>query len=882
MGLPDILFQNKKIFFPGLLKSWLGILLLFILVKELVSAPLVTEMQPRHGRPGTRVVFTGQDLGSVSAVKFGEAYADWEPVGVVDDEGKKYIFEIHATVPNNATTARPVLKTSFGDITMPMSFVVAPRIIGFHPSRGRSGMFVTIEGKNFNGVKSVMFGERPAQFSVTASTQIRAVVPPDILDSKITVSNEEYATSTNLFKLVGPAPVIDQLDAWVGAPGEAVVIRGINFVGVKNVWFGGVEASFTVVAETQISALVPIGSSGSVAVASEFGKAETKGIFHITRAPVIIDMFPYVVAPGGRVQLQGVNFNQIQSVQIGDVQIAGQSTPSAKQLNFTVPPNAKTGRVMVTNKFGESYSNDVLTITKAPVIDSFEPYIVQKGKWVTIRGSNFTGVSQVLIGQMAVRFAVTAATQIRVDLPLNAKTGNLTLKNTFGSNTASEPLIIIDSSPYVIGIEPNRGVAGTKIKVYGRNLDQTIGVEFANGEIADFTTPASTQLNVVVPRNAQTGSIKLISKTEEHNTKEVFFMPPRLTAPKQLAAKPGEVVEFNGSNFNGLTSLIIGSKSVPFEVIRNDQVQFKVGDDWLGGEIELIAPGGSLISTNSFAVLPRIDSFEPTVGPAGTFVAIKGSGFHDAQILKFGGGVSEFERQSVTQLLARVPLNASTGLISIITPSGETRSEEVFTATAPGDLQMKSLSTKRDYRPGQLVDISNQLQFFGPTLATQVVVTNKLPIGARLIEAEPKPTRMLLDGRTLVYELGQVDPGSEMELRIKLLPLSKGEFINTTHASSFEGDVVPSNNGVANNFFVYEESDIRLAITSDAFGRTFTLSWTDLGLPLKVETCSFMPGSNWRGLPFEPWTVGDRTFVTLEKFGAQSYFRLRLDKDFNQ
>ncbi len=90
---------------------------------------------------------------------------------------------------------------------------------------------------------------------------------------------------------------------------------------------------------------------------------------------------------------------------------------------------------------------------------------------------------------------------------------------------------------------------------------------------------------------------------------------------------------------------------------------------------------------------------------------------------------------------------------------------------------------------------------------------------------------------------------------------------------------MPSNNGVANNFFVYEESDIRLAITSDAFGRTFTLSWTDLGLPLKVETCSFIPGANWRELPFEPWTVGDRTFVTLEKFGAQSYFRLRLDLD---
>ena len=80
-------------------------------------------MQPRHGRPGTRVVFKGKDLDSVSNVKFGEAYADWEPLGIIDEEGKNYVFEIHATVPNNATSARPVLTTSFGDVIIPIQFL---------------------------------------------------------------------------------------------------------------------------------------------------------------------------------------------------------------------------------------------------------------------------------------------------------------------------------------------------------------------------------------------------------------------------------------------------------------------------------------------------------------------------------------------------------------------------------------------------------------------------------------------------------------------------------------------------------------------------------------------------------------------------------------
>ena len=146
------------------------------------AGPVVTEMQPRHGRPGTRVVFTGKELQLVSEVKFGAALADWEAVTVIAGQGRPPGVEIHPTVPNAATTARPILATPVGDITMPMPFAVAPRITGFHPARGWEGTIVTIEGQNFTGVTAVKFGGRPASFSVTAATQIPAVVPPNVTD----------------------------------------------------------------------------------------------------------------------------------------------------------------------------------------------------------------------------------------------------------------------------------------------------------------------------------------------------------------------------------------------------------------------------------------------------------------------------------------------------------------------------------------------------------------------------------------------------------------------------------------------------------------------------------------------------------------------------
>ena len=166
-------------------------------------------------------------------------------------------------------------------------------------------------------------------------------------------------------------------------------------------------------------------------------------MFQITRAPVITGMLPLVAAPGGRVKLRGVNFRQIQSVYVGNVQAEGQSTPSTMQLDFTVPLSAATGLVKVVNAHGHGLSEAALTVTLAPVIESFEPMLAKRGKWVTLRGANFTGATRVLLGNMAVRFAVTAATQIRVDLPLNAATGKLTVQNAFGCDTTFRQLTII-------------------------------------------------------------------------------------------------------------------------------------------------------------------------------------------------------------------------------------------------------------------------------------------------------------------------------------------------------------------------------------------------------------------------------------------------------
>ena len=637
--------------------AWLAAAAVFVAWPSgLRAVPVVTEMQPRHGRPGTRVVFTGKELQTVSAVKFGSALADWEPLTVIDSQGRPHVFEIHATVPNTATTARPILATPVGDITMPMPFAVAPRITGFHPGRGWDGSIVTIEGQNFTGVTAVKFGGRPASFSVTAATQIRAVVPPNVTDGAITVSHDETGTSGEPFIVAGPGPIIDSLDSWVGAPGDSVVIRGVNFKPVAAVWFGNVRAGFTVVADTQLKATVPSAASGKITLASALGQAVTEDFFTITRAPVITSVSPPLAAPGMKVTLRGVNFRQVTAVHVGEARAAGQSTPSPQQLDFTVPANATSSLVKVTNAFGFGTSSAALTVTRAPVIESFDPLLAAPAKWVTVRGANFTGATRVLLGGMAVRFTVTAPTQLRVELPLNAATGALTVQNAFGSGTTADKLTIIGNGPHITGFEPGTGRRWHEGETARPQPRPRHGGGVRRREGPRRSTPrrrrnsASPCRRMPGPARSSCSVRSVISHSEA-----TFFLPPRLAKPEKLAAKPGDEVEFAGRNFLGLESLRIGGQAVPFEVMSNDKLKFTVATDLLGGGIELAAPGGRWISTNSFAVLPRIDSFEPIIGPAQTMVIIRGAGFHKILFLKFGTGVAVFERRSINELVALVP-----------------------------------------------------------------------------------------------------------------------------------------------------------------------------------------------------------------------------------
>jgi hypothetical protein len=89
------------------------------------------------------------------------------------------------------------------------------------------------------------------------------------------------------------------------------------------------------------------------------------------------------------------------------------------------------------------------------------------------------------------------------------------------------------------------------------------------------------------------------------------------------------------------------------------------------------------VTIRPYSTIPSIDSFTPTVGPVGTTVDILGANFTNATNVTFNGTNAAYSVASDSKIHAFVPPGATTGPISVMTPSGTATSTSRFTVIPP-------------------------------------------------------------------------------------------------------------------------------------------------------------------------------------------------------
>src|SRR5207302_2012940 len=141
------------------------------------------------------------------------------------------------------------------------------------------------------------------------------------------------------------------------------------------------------------------------------------------------------------------------------------------------------------------------------------------------------------------------------------------------------------------------------------------------------------------------------------------------------------------------------------------QITTKVPAAATSGPISVVTPNGTVTSDGFFTVTPSsasppassgsgttasapaISGTSPASGPVGQSVGIGGKFFTGATAVRFNGTDADFTVVSETQITAHVPVGATSGPLTVVTPQG--------TATSPGNFTLTTAApTIESFSPG--------------------------------------------------------------------------------------------------------------------------------------------------------------------------------------
>jgi hypothetical protein len=128
---------------------------------------------------------------------------------------------------------------------------------------------------------------------------------------------------------------------------------------------------------------------------------------------------------------------------------------------------------------------------------------------VTITGSNFTGVTEVLFGAVpATEFKVISETEITATVPAQgAALHNVHVTTTGGGVSATVPAdayTYVAVHPTITSVSPASGTVGggTMVMITGANFKGVTAVAFGNVAASEFTVVSETEITAISPAQA--------------------------------------------------------------------------------------------------------------------------------------------------------------------------------------------------------------------------------------------------------------------------------------------------------------------------------------------------------------------------------------------
>ena len=691
--------------------------------RNIVNDPAITNFSPTSGTNGTTVSIAGRNFTGATAVSFGDVPAASFTVNSATSltalVGAGATGKIQVTTPRGKGASAGIF-----------TYYAMPTITSFTPTTGGPGTAVTITGTNFSQISSVKFGgvEKTA-LTVQSTTQMVATVGSGA-SGAVTVTNPAGTATLAGFTFV-PTPTISSFTPTSAGAGTTVTITGNNLQGATAVKFGNVNAaSFTVVSNTSIQAVVAPGSSGgNVSVTTPGGTASLAG-FTFIQPPAISSFTPINAISGATVTITGSNFTNASAVSFGGVPAASFSVVNSTSITAVVGAGA-TGVVSVTTPGGTA-TRAGFTHIFPPFIHSFSPTMACEGNTITIMGKNFlTGASVRFGGFLA--SSVSVPNDSTILAVMSASNNDTVWVSTAGGLTYKTGFRRLNAPGTFFSFTPSTAGTGDTVTLSGSGFTSTSLVRFGGTAASYFNVENDNTIKAVVG-NGASGQVAVtnLCGTNTGNGTFTYVPAPFVQSFNPLSAGKGTSVFISGNNLVGATAVSFGGVPAQSYTITNGVITAVVGNG-ASGDVAVTTVGGSHARAGfTFVPAPVIQSFTPTTAATGAQVTITGNHFTGATAVRFGGQMGSFTVVNATTITATVPFPAASGDISVTTPGG--------TGTLGGFTYIPRPTigsfTPTSAQQGQTVTISGinfsnaSLVSFGGVAAASFTVVNSTTITA--------------------------------------------------------------------------------------------------------------------------------------------------------
>ncbi|MGF7216224.1 hypothetical protein GGR92_002389 [Spirosoma lacussanchae] len=697
--------------------------------------PQLSSVEPANGLPATTVRIRGDFLDQLKAVRFGNTTAELVGTGSAT--------EISVKVPSLSRGPVTISVETAGG-TGQANFIVAatPEITGFTPKRAIVGQEITLSGKNLlDGVVSL--NGQPIDRTKTSvqDNQIRFSLPPAASSGRLTVTVFDKLSATTPDSLIIiPPPLIDAtgLSLTEGIRGDKLTLTGRNLLDVTSVSFGGTPATgLRVLSNSQIELTVPERSQSGetpLTVTSPGGTTEAPQKFLMLLAPAELTADPDRQGRGKDITVRGRNLHRITQASLNGKAATITGRTEGSELKLTIPTDATTGRLTLTNRAGSGTSGRNMTVVLKPVLTELTPTRAPVGGLVTIRGNYLLGARVFFATDQtptAVALEKNEDDEISFRVPAYAKDGAIRVWNNESGEYTDTPVFNVILSPGVTSVvseyNNNEGFVGEKVMLSGQNFDEcVVRFEGSSQNAENVETPTRARLVVRIPPDARTGKIRVFNTrySTESPTEFQIIGKPNITDINPNRARAGQSLIIKGTSLKRIDEVKIGgqavAKSAFSENIEGTQLTITVPDAALRGRVYAHNKAGSdEHAGENFTIVrkPRIDDFSPRRQVVGGLVTIRGDYLYGARVSFGGREATEYPKINFDdEIIAKVPDGASDGAIRVTNLVDAEQRDGFSVVRAPVISGFSPANGSRGAEvtiTGQYLDVVTEVKFSG-------------------------------------------------------------------------------------------------------------------------------------------------------------------------